>query len=71
MQSHVYAELVRLERAALARGPRTRSGGMHGLRGGGGLGELTMDQMHIVLGTGSFIAGAVVMHLLHRYKVMR
>ena len=69
MQSHVYAELVRLERATLARGPRTRSGGMQGLRGG--LGELTMDQMHIVLGTGSFIAGAVVMHLLHRYKVMR
>jgi hypothetical protein len=41
----------------------------HNLRGG--LGELTMDQMHVVLATTSFAAGALVMHLLHRYKVMR
>lgn len=55
-------ELALVEQHALARRH-------YGLRGG--LGELTMDQMHIVLATGSFAAGALVMHLLHRFKVMR
>ena len=36
-----------------------------------GLGEIPMATQHVILGVSSFAVGALVMHLLHRYKVMR
>jgi len=55
------SEIAMLERRLLAE---------RGMRGAG-LGELTMPQMHVILATGSFALGALTMHLLHRFKVMK